>query len=408
MSTFFTSTNNSSFNVSLIWFGTAVSVAEIMTGTFLAPLGMKDGFLAILVGHVIGGIILYLAGIIGANKRCSASESINLSFGKLGSVSFSILNTIQLIGWTSIMTIIGAQAFNKLMASLWNMGENTILWTIIIGLFPCIWIFSTMDFVSKINKVVMLCLLLASLYLGFGAVVSANEVVTSLDESMSFGMAVELNIAMCLSWMPVISDYTRTLKNQSTGTLSCVVAYCFGSILMYTIGLGSAVHYGITDICDIFMLSGLGVISLVVILLSTVTTNFITINSSSICLNHISNQLDVKYTAFFVCIISTLLAIFLSMEQYETFLYFIAATFAPLFAIAFSEYFFSHNIYHQNSLIIGKNCLLWLIGFIAYELLIDYSTFIGITVPVMLAIAIINIFVNQLIGAKKFSLNKRY
>ena len=64
MSTFFTSTNNSSFNVSLIWFGTAVSVAEIMTGTFLAPLGMKDGFLAILVGHVIGGIILYLAGII--------------------------------------------------------------------------------------------------------------------------------------------------------------------------------------------------------------------------------------------------------------------------------------------------------------------------------------------------------
>ena len=66
------------------------------------------------------------------------------------------------------------------------------------------------------------------------------------------------------------------------------------------------------------MLSGLGVISLVVILLSTVTTNFITINSSSICLNHISNQLDVKYTAFFVCIISTLLAIFLSMEQYET------------------------------------------------------------------------------------------
>ena len=39
--------------------------------------------------------------------------------------------------------------------------------------------------------------------------------------------------------------------------------------------------------------------------------------------------------------------------------------------------------------------------FIAYELLIDYSTFIGITVPVMLAIAIINIFVNQLIGSKK-------
>ena len=132
------STNqNSSFNVSLLWFGTAVSVAEILTGTFLAPLGMLNGFLAIITGHFIGGIILYLAGIIGANKHCSSSESINLSFGRFGSVTFSLLNTIQLIGWTSIMTIIGAQAFNKLSFTLWQIPENTLLWTIIIGLTPC-------------------------------------------------------------------------------------------------------------------------------------------------------------------------------------------------------------------------------------------------------------------------------
>lgn len=406
MTTLSSASRNSSFNVAMLWFGTAVSVAEILTGTFLAPLGMTKGFLAILTGHLIGGIILYLAGIIGANQRCSSSESINLSFGKWGSISFSLLNTIQLIGWTSIMTIIGAQAFSKLTNTIWSLQDHTIIWTLLIGLTPCIWIFSSFNSMSKLNRIVMFCLLIASLYLGFTTVFHSSTSNLPIDNSMDFGTAVELNIAMCLSWMPVISDYTRTLKNPKTGTFSCVIAYCFGSILMYSIGLGASVHYATSDICDIFMLSGLNSFSLIVILLSTVTTNYITITSSSICLHHINNNLNEKITSIFVCILSTLLAVFLSMEQYESFLYFIAATFAPLFAIAFSEYFFSNNIYHKTSYITIKNCLLWLLGFIAYELLINYSTFIGITVPVMFCITIINICCNLVLKRSDYSFVK--
>ncbi|HCC01111.1 MAG TPA: putative hydroxymethylpyrimidine transporter CytX, partial [Ruminococcaceae bacterium] len=35
----------------LIWFGAALSIAEILTGTLLAPLGFAKGLLAILIGH---------------------------------------------------------------------------------------------------------------------------------------------------------------------------------------------------------------------------------------------------------------------------------------------------------------------------------------------------------------------
>ena len=42
------------FENSLIWFGAAVSIAEILTGTYFAPLGFTKGLLAILIGHIIG------------------------------------------------------------------------------------------------------------------------------------------------------------------------------------------------------------------------------------------------------------------------------------------------------------------------------------------------------------------
>ena len=54
------------FENGLIWFGAGVSIAEILTGTYLAPLGMGKGLAAILIGHIIGCLMLFLAGV---NRR---------------------------------------------------------------------------------------------------------------------------------------------------------------------------------------------------------------------------------------------------------------------------------------------------------------------------------------------------
>ena len=46
------------FENGLIWFGAGVSLAEILTGTYFAPLGFGKGVLAIIIGHIIGCMML--------------------------------------------------------------------------------------------------------------------------------------------------------------------------------------------------------------------------------------------------------------------------------------------------------------------------------------------------------------
>ena len=75
------------FENGLIWFGAGVSIAEILTGTYLAPLGMGKGLLAIIVGHIIGCLMLFLAGVIGGKVRKSAMETVKMSFGTEGKYS---------------------------------------------------------------------------------------------------------------------------------------------------------------------------------------------------------------------------------------------------------------------------------------------------------------------------------
>ena len=69
----------SSFQNSLIWFGAAVSIAEILTGTYFAPLGFTKGLLAILVGHVIGCAMFFFAGLIGGRTVRSAMAARHTS-----------------------------------------------------------------------------------------------------------------------------------------------------------------------------------------------------------------------------------------------------------------------------------------------------------------------------------------
>ena len=86
------------FENGLIWFGAAVSIAEILTGTYFAALGFVKGLLAIILGHIIGCLLFFLSGLIGAKTEKSAMETVKISFGSKGSLFFAVLNILQLVG----------------------------------------------------------------------------------------------------------------------------------------------------------------------------------------------------------------------------------------------------------------------------------------------------------------------
>ena len=105
------------FENGLIWAGAGVSLAEILSGTFIAPLGFQKGLLSIITGHIIGCFLLFLAGYMGGKKRMSAMQTVTLSFGSKGAFLFAFLNVLQLIGWTAIMIYDGALAANGVIGA---------------------------------------------------------------------------------------------------------------------------------------------------------------------------------------------------------------------------------------------------------------------------------------------------
>ena len=84
----------------LLWFGAGVSLAEILTGTYLAGMELSSAVLAIVLGHIIGGVLLFFSGLIGAREKLAAMDTVKGSFGSIGGRLFAVLNVVQLVGWT--------------------------------------------------------------------------------------------------------------------------------------------------------------------------------------------------------------------------------------------------------------------------------------------------------------------
>lgn len=385
-------------NYIFLWFGAAISIAELMTGALLAPLGLMQGLSAIFLGHLIGGGILYLAGLIGAKSQLSSASSSRIAFGRYGSYAFSLANMIQLVGWTAVMIIIGASALNTLSIELAGY-DNLLLCHLLIGGLICFWVVCDFTLLLKINSLIILLLFICSLLVAglvFGQ--PAVPAVAVPHGTLSFGAAVELNVAMSLSWMPLIADYTRKLTYRpALSTLGCVAGYVIGGSLMFTIGLGAALYVGNSDISQILLSVGLGTVALFIVVFSTVTTAFLDVYSAGISAANLTGRFNEKTVAILVGIVGTLCAIGLPMSQYENFLYFIGSIFAPLFAILITDYFcLGKQQINSGQLINLKNTLLWGIGFMLYRWLLSYDTFIGITLPVMVIVAILCLLIHKI------------
>lgn len=389
----------SGFSFFALWFGAAVSLAEIMTGSLLAPLGVKRGIAAILIGHLIGTLILAVVGIIGFERRSPALISSRLSLGRYGSYIVSFFNIVQLVGWTAIMLIQCTRSLQTITGQLFGF-QNFHILVIITGILVAVWALYIERGINLVNDIAVLLLLALSVVML--AAILPGRGAHPVSGSISFGTALELSVIMPLSWVPLISDYTMNGRSARGSFFGSFLGYFIGSCFMYITGLLSAVYAGTPDPIAVLMKLNLGISALLIVVLSTVTTTFLDVYSAVMSTLNLTSRISRRSLILIFSGLGTLLALFFPMEQYENFLYMIGSLFAPTFTVVIMDYFLfkedrSGDLFNVEGLLAAAA------GVAAYYAVIRYDLVIGSTIPSMLATAVVYMifrFVKQNIAVK--------
>lgn len=313
----------------LLWAGAAISITEIYTGGMMASLGLQRGLLAIVIGHIIGTAFLAFGGYISFKHKMNAMEIVRKSMGSWGVKFIAFLNVLQLMGWAAIMMIQGGRALSFVFPGLSANFSVLIMTAVVIA-----WVYSFSNQSKWINdiSVILLLILCAKLFLQLG-----HNIPAGLADNMNFITAVELSIAMPVSWLPLIGDYTVRAKNKSGAFAYTFLGYFIGSVFMYSLGLFITLQTGM-DIIEFIASSYVKWLACVVIVLSTATTTFLDIYSAVISSKQIFNVKKENISVIYYSIIALIIAFIFPIEQYQNFLLIIGSVFVPIYTIILLDY----------------------------------------------------------------------
>ncbi|WP_038078040.1 permease [Treponema primitia] len=378
----------------LLWVGAAISVSEIFTGGLLAPLGFVQGLIVIIIGHIIGTALFAGGAYVSYCRKVNAMDSVAFSFGKLGGKLVALCNLVQLVGWIIILVV---QAGGAIAGVFPNLPFWTV--TLTLSILQIVWavIFGTPG--GRINDIAVVLLAgLCVLFLveSFGY----NAGSLSISTNMSIMLGIELSIAMPVSWLPLVGDYSCKANDKIGATLMPFLGYFLGSCFMYIIGLSIAVSSG-NDIFAFIASSRFRYVACGIVLLSTITTNFVAIYSAAVSSTQWIKIKNIRTSILMVGIFTLVVSVFFPVSRFELilekFLTSITMVFVPIFTLILLEFFMKkqttekHNNWGQLFIV--------LIGIAGNWLFNKY----GIFIPTVMTILLVSTLfvIKYIIGGNK-------
>lgn len=390
----------------VLWSSLGVGLLVLVAGSLLVPgLGLAEALAVSLIGSLIGSALLASAGLIGSRYGVPTMVSLRPVLGIWGSYLPTALNVVQLVGWTAFELMIMGQAATSISGKF--LGELTHgFWVTVFAVWcAALALGGPLVVVRQWLEKVAIWLVYGSTIWITWQVFSRPGVMeiflTPGDGSLPILLALDLVIAMPISWWPLISDYNRFAEKAGRGFIGTMAGYTVANTWFYFLGAAIIAITGITDIVSSISILFLGNLALLLILVDETDNAFADIYSTAVSLQNISPKTRQWKFIVGVTVLGVVLASTLPLAEYENFLLMIGAMFVPLLGTLVSDYLIVRRRYrveefYERAPKLRPGALIaWAIGAITYFTIAWYLPHIGASLPAFAISAAVNVILSR-------------
>jgi nucleobase:cation symporter-1, NCS1 family len=368
------------FDTFLLWTNLGISILVLVSAAYL-DLSLKQALLATLVGGLIGNAMLGVAALIGADARVPAMVLQRAPLGRRGSYLATSLNVLQCLGWATFELIIIASAASVLSDRAFGF-EALWFWKLLFGaLATALALLGPIGFVRRFVRKFAIWAVAASIaYLAWW--IPAHSDLHGLWSSSgnhdgSFFAGMDLIIALSVSWIPLVADYTRFSTGRRAAFWGAGLGYLFPTLFQF--GFGAILvlsHPSISDPVDVLTtIAAGGVASFLALLALTVDETdeaFANVYSTAMSLQNFAPAFSQRVLIVGCAVVSTAGALSFNLTQYPQFLYLLGAFFVPLFGVLLADWIQRGMSYTREDVFGGpafRPAMIgsWLCGFALYE-----------------------------------------
>jgi len=395
-----------------LWFSLGIGLLVLQAGAFLVPgLSLGMALAAIVTGSVLGALLLAAAGVVGSDTGLSAVGTLRLALGARGATVPAVLNAIQLTGWGAFEIIAMRDSADALARQTFGF-SNPMIWTLAFGILATfLAIQGPVSFVRRFLRAWGLWLLLAGAGWLSWRLLAEHDLSALLAKAgtgeMSFGAGVDLVVAMPLSWLPLIADYTRFGRTSGGMFKGSAAGYVLANIWFMALGAAYALasNSGNGGGGESLLLTALaasgGGIALLLIVIDETDNTFADIHSAAVSTATLVPAKPAKLALVFGALCTTI-ALFAPITQYEGFLLLIGSVFAPLFGVLLTDHFVlcRRVAAPAQSGLNLPGLLAWAIGVAAYQGLSRLAPDLGATLPSFVAAGLVYLGLKRVWGGQ--------
>ncbi len=382
-----------------LWFSLGVGLLVMQVGAYLVPAaGTKEAFTAIIAGSVIGSGLLAWVARAGCASGLSSAGLIHATYGRSFAQLPVLLNIVQLLGWTTFELVIMREGTVNILAKTLGPGAGgtmatvaaTLVWGAILTLLLA---GSMVNLVRRIvSRAALPLVILSLLWLSwqFMGKLQAGSLAAIWnrpgDGSMSMFSALDLVIAMPVSWLPLVADYARHGKSGRGALGGTWLGYTVANVWCYGLGMlvVSVVPPG-TDLLAALLLAQGGLLALGLILVDELDNAYGDVYSGSVCAHSIEPRWSIRHWGLMLAVVSTLLALVLPMHSLEPFLLTLSSIFVPLYGVILGRLGFNQTglVADQGPKIDISAAATWLLGIGVYQALAQWAPNVGSALPTL-------------------------
>jgi NCS1 family nucleobase:cation symporter-1 len=360
-----------------MWANLGVSLLGF-TGAYFVLYPLADGhalslgaaLLALVLGTALGTAAVAVAAVPGTETGAPAMVLLRGLFGARLSWLPTVLNIVQLLGWTTFELVTISSALHQITGGVprWVYVVAGGALTTVLALYPLGWI-------RTLRRYVTAAVVVALAYL---AVQLLRNPLPALGHGSwhGFWIAVDTVIGVAVSWVPVAADYTRHSHSVRDTVVGAFVGYSITQIACYAIGLVALVTVARsgaeTQMFGAFMAVPVGTLAFAVLAVREVDQSFVDTYSTAVSVQNLRPRWDRRWLALVLGTLATVFALALNIGDYENFLVLIGSVFVPLLGVLAVDYFFVSG--RRWNLGAGSPArwsmlLPWFVGFAAYQLI---------------------------------------
>ncbi len=389
------------FDHAALWLSLGVGLLVMQVGAYLVPaLGTRDALTMIVIGSVIGSGVLAWTARIGCETGLASAGLMHATYGSAFARLPVLLNIVQLVGWTTFELVVmrdGTVAIAGRAAGIEGGAAilvATLAWgAVLVALIAGSMVTLVRRFVARFGlPLVLVSLLWLSWQFLDRALAGGWDAFWSRpgDGGMSTMAALDLVIAMPISWLPLVADFSRHGRDGRAAQAGTWIGYAVANIWCYGLGVLVALSQPGAGLVSALLLAQGGLVALGLILIDEVDNAYGDVYSGALAGHSLLPRWSARRWGVLLAVLCTALALVLPMHRLEPFLLLLSSVFVPLYGVIIGRLSGRHDVAVPAPSADGgpsvdrTAVLIWVAGIVLYHLLSRLAPAFGAAIPTLL------------------------